>query len=208
MIGRGLYAILDLERLAGRDLGPLAAALLRGGAVAIQVRCKRLGAAALLAAARELGPLCRGAGRPLVVNDRPDVARLCGADLVHLGQEDLGVDEARSVWPGARVGVSTHSPQELEAALAHSPEYVGYGPVYGTTTKERPDPVQGIDGLARAVGLAGTVPVVAIGGIDSSRAAAVAATGAWAAAAIAAVDFAEDPEALARTFAAAFEGRP
>jgi thiamine-phosphate pyrophosphorylase len=200
---RGLYAILDLDRLTGRPLSPLAAALLRGGAVAVQVRAKRAGGGALLAAARELVPMCDHAGRPLVVNDRPDVARLAGAWGVHLGQGDLDVADARQAAPGVRVGVSTHSPVELDRAIAAGADYVGYGPVFGTATKENPDPVQGLSALAEAARRS-PVPVVAIGGIDAIRVADVARAGAWAAAAIAAIDSANDPEAVARAFQRAF----
>lgn len=204
MIGRGLYAILDLDRLAGRPISPLAVALLRGGAAAIQVRAKNSGARALLAAARQVLPLCVEAGRPFVVNDRPDVARIVGAWGVHVGQGDLSVADARAVSPGAKVGASTHSEAELGGAIASGADYVGYGPVFATATKENPDPVQGLDALREAVRRS-PVPLVAIGGIDAGRAADVARAGARAAAAIAAVDQAADPEGLARAFSRAFE---
>ena len=201
--GRGLYAILDLDRLAGRAVRPLAAALVRGGAVALQIRGKRAGAGAVLAAAREVVPLCTEAGLPLVVNDRPDIARIAGAWGVHVGQTDLGVAQVRAVAPGCKVGVSTHSPAELSLALASGADYVGYGPVFETGTKENPEPVQGLGALAEAARRS-TVPVVAIGGVDPIRVAQIARTGAWAAAAISAVDAAPDPEAVARAFARAF----
>jgi len=204
VFGRGLYAILDLDRLAGRPLRPLCGALLQGGAVAIQLRAKKAGAGTLLAAARELHRACADAGRPLVVNDRPDVARIAGAWGVHVGQEDLSIDDVRRFAPGLRVGVSTHSAAELDCALAAGADYVGYGPVWATTTKDRPDPAAGIEALATAARRS-PVPVVAIGGIRVDRVDDVARSGAWAAAAISAVDGAADPEALARAFAKAFE---
>jgi thiamine-phosphate pyrophosphorylase len=139
------------------------------------------------------------------VNDRLDVALAVGADAVHLGQDDLPLADARRVAQGRLlIGVSTHDEAQVRAAVAGGADYLGFGPVYATGTKENPDPVQGTAGLARAVAAAGGVPIVAIGGITVERAAEVAAAGATAACAIAAVNGAKDPEAAGRAIACAF----
>jgi len=197
---RGLYAIADRPELA--------AAFARGGASVVQLRVKRAGAGEMLRAARAAAGECRARGVLFIVDDRTDVARLAGADGVHLGQDDLDVSAARAVLgPGAIVGVSTHSDAEIDAALAAGADYLGFGPVFATATKEAAlPPPHGIEGLARAVRRAGRTPVVAIGGITVASAAAVAAAGAACAAAISELCDASDPEGRARAFAAAFGG--
>jgi thiamine-phosphate pyrophosphorylase len=190
---RGFYAVLD------RDDPGLADLLLAGGACALQVRMKPASAAAVLAAARRVRDLTRRLGVLLVVNDRVDLALAAGADAVHLGQDDLPLAVARQLAPGLLIGISTHDETQVRAAVAGGADYLGFGPVFATTTKLNPDPVQGIRGLARAVELAGRVPVVGIGGITPANAAEVAATGAAAACAIASVNGAPDVTVAART---------
>jgi len=113
----------------------------------------------------------------LILNDRPDVARLCDADGVHLGQEDLPPAEARALLPERLIGVSTHDPAQLRNALVEPVDYVAVGPVYPTTTKRNPDPVVGLE-LVRTARATSPIPVVAIGGIDRERASAVVEAGA------------------------------
>lgn len=206
---RGLYAIAD----GGGAHAPLALveAFLRAGATVVQLRLKRAGAGDLLSVAQEAARACRARGALLLVNDRPDVARLAGADGVHLGQDDLPVAEARAVLGGdAIVGLSTHSDAELEAALAAGADYVGFGPVFATATKARTapgaaplPPPHGPSGLARAVARARGVPVIAIGGITAANAGLLASAGAAGAAAIGELCGAPDPEARARALIAA-----
>ncbi|MGH7440897.1 MAG: thiamine phosphate synthase, partial [Polyangiaceae bacterium] len=109
---------------------------------------------------------------PLVCNDRPDLARLAGCDLVHVGQGDPRVEEVRAAAPGVAVGVSTHDLAQLDAALATRPTYVAFGPVFPTASKANPDPIVGVDLLATAYARARTagLPLVAIGGITRERA--------------------------------------
>lgn len=218
---RGYYAILDV-RDDGRpgagalDGEALASVLARGeellaaGPCCLQLRAKRLGGGAMLALARELGPLCRRAGVPFCVNDRLDVALAAGAglvDMVHVGQEDLALADVRGVLASLNrqlvVGVSTHSLAQAQAAVAGGADYIGFGPVFRTGSKERPDPVVGLEGL-RAVVAAVPVPVVAIGGITRTTVGAVVAAGAAAAAVIADIDTASDRLAAAREVAGAF----
>jgi thiamine-phosphate diphosphorylase len=174
----------------------------------LQLRAKQASAAALAAAARQLLPLCREAGVPFCVNDRLDVALAVGADVVHLGQDDLPLEDARRIRSAAGrpqlvIGFSTHTLAQARAASEGGADYIGFGPVFGTATKLRPDPTVGLQALAevcRAVKL----PVVGIGGITVETAPSVAAAGAAAAALIAAVDNAPDPTAAGRAVAAAF----
>jgi thiamine-phosphate pyrophosphorylase len=199
----GFYAICDLPAAAGpEEAQGLAAKLLRGGAGALQLRHKHAPAGVLLECARVVGPLCREAGVPFIVNDRLDVALLAGADGVHLGQEDLPVATARRLASGLRVGVSTHNLEQALAAAAAGADYLGFGPVFATRTKERPDPVVGLNGL-RAACAAISVPVVAIGGLTAASAGAAIAAGAAAVAVIGAVVGAEDVEQAGREVAAA-----
>jgi thiamine-phosphate pyrophosphorylase len=175
---RGLYAILDVDFLAaaGVELIPFAEAVLGGRPAVVQLRAKNDAPRAALAKLRALRPLCTRAGVPLFANDRPDLAVLAGCDGIHVGQSDMAVADVRAFAPRLSVGVSTHDPAQLEAALVARPDYVAYGPVYGTSSKANPDPVVGIDGLAAAAARAraASVPLVAIGGIDAARAPAVA----------------------------------
>ena len=211
----GLYAILDLPYPHPLDPAALAEAMIAGGARVLQLRAKHLSLEAQREQLRALGPLCAAAGVPLFVNDELALARegLEGVSGVHLGQGDLhrlGSDPARARAELRRsnsmLGVSTHTLDQLRESLARTaPDYVGFGPVFATRTKARPDPVVGLARLARAVS-SSPVPVVAIGGIDPERARGVAATGAAALAAIGALvgstldEVRERCEAISRAF--------
>lgn len=207
----GLYAIVD-------DASPqaplaLVRAVLRGGAKVVQLRFKQSGSRALVEAARAALPLCRAAGALLFLNDRPDLARLVGADGVHLGQDDLPLAEARRILgPGPLLGLSTHGDAEIDAALAQGADCLGFGPVFATATKSATAPgsaplpqPHGIAGLSRAVARARGTPVIAIGGLTAGRAAAVGGTGAHCLAAISELCHAADPEQAARALLEAFE---
>ena len=211
---RGFYAILDATPELLGDGGALearAARLLAAGPCCLQLRAKAVGARQLEAAARALLPLCRAAGVPFCVNDRLDVALVVGADVVHLGQDDLPLADAQRVRaaagrPDMLIGFSTHNPAQAAAAAAAGADYIGFGPVFGTRSKANPDPTVGLEALAE-VCRAVAVPVVAIGGITLEAVAAVARAGASAAALIAAIDAAPDPHAAGRAVAAAFAVR-
>ncbi len=211
---RGYYAIVDLPAApAGLaadpharldDIARRAELLVAARPCCLQLRAKALGAAAMRDAALMLKERCRAAGIPFCVNDRLDVALAVGADVVHLGQDDLPLADARRVAAGRlRIGFSTHNPAQAAAAVAAGADYIGFGPIFDTRSKLRPDPTVGIDGL-RAVALASPIPVVAIGGITLSTIASVVDAGAAAAAVIAAVNAAADPTAAGREVAAAF----
>jgi len=175
---RGLYPIVDVATLRARGLEivDFAARVLAAHPGSIQLRAKALGARETLELLRALVPLCRSAGALLFANDRPDLAVLAGADGVHVGQSDLSVSDVRRFAPTLKIGTSTHDERELEASLAERPDYVAFGPVFATSSKTNPEPVVGLDGLARAKEKARSagVPLVAIGGIDRERAASIA----------------------------------
>jgi thiamine-phosphate diphosphorylase len=208
---RGYYAMVDVAPAALQDFGALearAARLLRARPACLQLRAKGAPAASLRAGAARLRALCARAGVPFCVNDRLDVALAVEAEVVHLGQEDLPLEDARRVRDlvGARdlvIGFSTHNRAQALAAAAGGADYIGFGPVFGTATKQNPDPTVGLQALAD-VAAAVSIPVVAIGGVTVETAGAVARAGAAAAAVIAAVDRAADPTAAGRAIAAAF----
>jgi thiamine-phosphate pyrophosphorylase len=207
---RGYYAIVDLpapvadSRAVVDDVTRRAELLLAARPCCLQLRAKALGAAAMRDAALVLKQRCQAAGVPFCVNDRLDVALAVGADVVHLGQDDLPLADARRIAAGRlRIGFSTHNPAQAAAAVAGGADYLGFGPVFDTRSKHRPDPTVGVQGL-RAVAAASSIPVVAIGGITLATIDSVAAAGAAAAAVIAAVNAAADPTSAARRIAAAF----
>jgi thiamine-phosphate pyrophosphorylase len=208
---RGYYAIVDASPEELRDIAGLeahAARLLAAGPCCLQLRAKGADAAAFLTAARALRDLSRKAGVPFCVNDRMDVALAVAADIVHLGQEDLPLADARRVraQAGAErmlIGFSTHNRAQALAAAEGGADYIGFGPVFATGSKVNPDPVVGLEALAEVCRLV-RVSVVAIGGIKLESVPEVARAGAAAAAVIAAVNRAPDATDAGRQVAAAF----
>ena len=154
------------------------AALALGGARLIQFRAKGLPDRQLFEQASEAVAGAREAGVPVIVNDRPDVALILGADGVHVGQDDLAPAECRRLLGDeAIVGVSTHHRDELRAAVDAPVDYVAVGPVFPTVTKQAPAPVVGLDFLRLARGMTRR-PLVAIGGITRANVAEVVSAGA------------------------------
>jgi thiamine-phosphate pyrophosphorylase len=179
---RGLYPIVDVDSLQELGAAPLtviefAERVLLAKPPLLQLRAKHSGARDTLALLRALRPLCTRAGVKLIANDRADLAALGQCDGVHIGQDDLPLSVVRLIAPGLLVGVSTHSLEQLRTALADKPDYVALGPVFGTLSKERPDPLVGVAllGEAHQATRAAGVPLVAIGGIQLERARAIAA---------------------------------
>jgi thiamine-phosphate pyrophosphorylase len=192
------YPILDVDVAQARALDPTAVleAWLHAGVRLVQLRAKSLGGAALLELADRCAHLAAAAGATFIVNDRADVACLSGAAGVHLGQEDLPPAAARRVLPApAIIGWSTHTDAQLTGAATMPVDYVAIGPVFGTTSKQRPDPVVGLDGVRLAVERSGGRPVVAIGGITLESAAGVLRAGA---SSIAVISDVLQPDATAR----------
>ena len=198
----GLYPVLDVDLCRARRLDPLAvlAALIEGGARFIQLRDKDPSSGARLARADAAVALARPAGARLIVNDRADLARLAGADGVHVGQEDLAVDDVRRiVGPAAIVGVSTHDEAQVAAAVRTSATYIAVGPIYGTLSKDTGYTARGL-ALVRHAARASARPVVAIGGITLERAPEVIAAGAASVAVISDLLTGGDPAARTRAF--------
>lgn len=202
---RGLYAIVDPEHCGGRDPLEVVGAILRGGCALLQVRAKRGSDRERLALLRAARARAREAGVPFVVNDRPDLAVLVEADELHLGQDDLAIADARRIVGAMPIGRSTHDLAQARAALAEGADRIAIGPVFATSSKERPDPVVGLEGLAQVVRAVG-VPVIAIGGLDRERAASVRAAGAALGACIGALGSAADVEGAARALHRALGG--
>jgi thiamine-phosphate pyrophosphorylase len=179
------YPILDTETAARRgvDVVLAAEAILETGAGILQFRHKGFFSREVFAELRRVAALCRDAGALLVVNDRADLARLTGAAL-HLGQQDLTPADARLVvGEQTPIGFSTHNERQLREAADEPASYLALGPIFGTVTKENPDPAVGLDQLRRLRPLAGR-PLVAIGGITRANARSVLAAGADAVAVI------------------------
>ena len=173
-----LYPIIDIPRVPRTALRETVVALAGAGVALMQLRAKGLPDGEFLRAACEAAAIARAAGARLVLNDRADVARLAGADGVHVGQSDLRPSDARKLLPGgAIVGCSTHNMEQVLEALAEPIDYLAVGPVFATSSKESPDTVVGVD-FVREVRCRTRVTLVAIGGIVPENAAAVVAAGA------------------------------
>ncbi len=184
-----LYAIVDVEVCARAGWAPrdLARAYLSGGARLLQLRAKGLGGAAFLSLATAMVEDAREAGGQLIVNDRADIAALSGAAGVHVGQDDLPVEDVRRVV-GVEpiVGLSTHTHAQLRGAVGQAISYVAIGPVFGTTTKATGYDAVGLQMVRDAYAHASPkgIPVVAIGGITLERVQSVWDAGAASAAVI------------------------
>lgn len=194
-----LYVILDAGLIQG-PVQSIARQLASAGVRLLQYRAKGVSAREVLETAKELAQMSRAEGTTFFVNDRPDLAYLAGADGVHVGQDDLSVEQARAIVGQDRwVGVSTHNREQFEAAAATSADYIAIGPVFQTTSKANPDPVVGT-GLFRELRPLTKKPIVAIGGIRLERAAEVIEAGADSVAVISDILRAVDPVQQARLF--------
>jgi thiamine-phosphate diphosphorylase len=205
-----LHVLTDPGLSRGRSHVDVAFAALRGGADVIQLRDKTAPWDAQLAVARRLRDLVTGAGRVLVVNDDLELAKAAEADGIHLGPEDLPVAHARSLWPRPRIlGASARTIERARELVAAGADYLGVGPVFGTTTKRDAPCAIGLTTLAEIV-RAVSVPVIAIGGVCARNAALAIGAGASGVAVISAVVSAEDVEAataeLRDALDEAFEG--
>ncbi len=194
-----LYVILDAALLTIPETD-CAQRLAEAGVRLIQYRHKSAPSRELLDSSSRLAALLIPRAVTFIVDDRADVALLAGASGVHVGQEDLEADAARSVLgPGKLVGVSTHNREQFQRATATSADYIGVGPIFSTSTKANPDPVVGTDFIRRIRPLTDK-PIVAIGGITLERAAEVIQAGADSVAVISDVLRAPDPGERARQY--------
>jgi thiamine-phosphate pyrophosphorylase len=199
-----LYAIVDPERANGRALPELARSVVAGGATLVQLRDKRGATRALVEAARAIKAAL---GVPLIVNDRVDVALAAAADGVHVGPDDMAVEDARRLLgPRATVGLSVKTLAQAQAAPLDLIDYVGVGGVHATASKDNPDAPIGVAGLRAIVAAlrarAPALPICGIAGIDAGNAAPVIAAGADGVAVISALSMQADPAAAARSLRA------
>jgi thiamine-phosphate pyrophosphorylase len=201
----GLLVLADDDPRWRWDPVEQARAACAGGARIVQLRAKRAGDRQALGWAAQIRRETRAAGALFFVNDRFDLAWASGADGVHLGQDDLSpASLPAAARARLRVGRSTHVAAELAAVREEPVDYVAFGPVFGTRSKDSPHGPRGLDALREAVRAAAPRPVAGIGGIDAGNAAQVAAAGARLCAVISAVAGAEDPEAATRALVQAF----
>ena len=179
------------------ELPDLVRSAVKGGVDVVQLREKHLPDDELTAVASALTALCRRLGALLIVNDRPWVAAESGADGIHVGQDDLPVGEVREiVGPDVLVGLSTHSPAEIDAVDPDLVDYIGVGPVHETPTKPG-RPAVGLE-LVRYAAANATVPFFAIGGLDAANLADVVAAGARRVCVLRAITGSAEPERAAR----------
>lgn len=188
-----LYAVTDRAWVGKLTLPQQVEAALKGGVTCVQLREKNLADSSVLAEAREISALCKQYRVPFILNDNVALAAQCGADGVHLGQEDMDPAEARRILgPDAIIGVSAHNVAEAKAAVAAGADYLGCGAMFATTTKTNVTalPKETLRAICAAVG----VPVVAIGGISKQNLLSLAHCGEAGVALVSAIFAAEDIE--------------
>jgi thiamine-phosphate pyrophosphorylase len=200
-----LYVLCDADvcARAGWTLPDFALACLDGGATLLQLRAKRLPSGPFFDQATAIVRRAEEARATVIVNDRADLARLAGAAGVHVGQDDLSPAQARTlVGPDAIVGLSTHTADQLDAALREPVSYVAVGPVFGTVTKDTGYETIGLEAVRAAAARAAAqgMPLVAIGGITLDRARAVIDAGAQSVAVISDLLVTGDPRSRVSEF--------
>ncbi len=198
-----LYALVDPEHAGGREIGVLARLAAEGGATIIQLRDKRSATRSMVELARNIKAALAPFRIPLLINDRIDVALACGADGVHVGQDDMKVEDARRLLgPASVIGLSIKAVEEAEEAPLELLDYVGIGGVFPTASKDNPALPVGTAGLARIIDAvrrrAPDLPTCAIAGITPENAAETIAAGADGVAVISAISLQRDPRAAAR----------
>jgi thiamine-phosphate pyrophosphorylase len=201
-----LYAIIDAALLKKTSELSFVEMMAESGVELLQYRNKRASSRELFEASQSISATLSRLAKPgsykprFIVNDRADIARLANAQGVHVGQQDLNVEEARAiVGPDSLVGVSTHSLEQLDAADKTSADYIAFGPIFPTSSKENPDPVVGLHLLLEARQHT-QKPLVAIGGITLERASEIFRAGADSLAVARDLIVAENPAARAQLF--------
>ena len=193
-----LYAILDPEQIEARAIEDVLRELLGAGVKILQLRAKSLAANRFLDLAKlvrneTVANHCR-----LIVNDRVDIAMACDADGVHLGQDDLPLHAGRKLLGNKIIGISTHDVEQARQAERDGADYIGFGPMFGTTTKDTGLTARGID-MLKQIRAAVNIPIVAIGGITEQNVSQVWQAGADSAAIISDILGVEDiPAKIAR----------
>ena len=192
-----LYAVTDRAWVGRQTLCQQVEAALQGGVTCVQLREKHLDRDAFLAEARQICALCRRYGVPFIVNDDLDIALACGADGIHVGQDDMPAAEVRR-RAGRRliVGVSAHTPEEARLAEAAGADYLGAGAVFGSATKTDASLLTpaGLQAVCAAV----HIPVVAIGGVNAGNILQLQGSGAAGAAVVSGIFGAPDITAACR----------
>jgi thiamine-phosphate pyrophosphorylase len=200
-----LYLVCDATP-DGSELPDLLRPAVAGGVDIVQLREKLLPDDELLAVAHASSALTRQLGTLLIVNDRPWVAEKAGADGVHVGQDDMPVAQVREViGPEMLIGLSTHSPEQIDAVDANLVDYIGVGPIHETPTKPGRSAV-GLE-LIRYAAANATVPFFAIGGLDAGNLTEALDAGASRVCVLRAIAAAEDPERAARELRSALDAR-
>lgn len=204
-IGR-LHVLTDYHLQQDHPHADLARLAVRGGADTIQFRQKHGGIQNKLVEARKVAAVCTDASVPLIVDDQIDITQAVDADGVHLGQQDFPVDAARSVLgPDVIIGATATNPHQVVEAYEMGADYIGFGPVFPTTSKRNPKSVKGPEGLADACE-AVPIPVIAIGGITHDRVRPALEAGAHGVAVLSAVATANAPEQATARFRASIDG--
>ena len=195
-----LYAVTDRSWMKeGETLAGVLEEMLDAGVTCVQLREKTLDDAAFLSEAKAIGALCRRYGVPFIVNDRPDIAKVAGADGVHVGLSDMGIEKAREyLGDGFIIGGSAHNVQEALAAQAAGADYIGCGAVFGSSTKTDATnlSLEELQAICRAV----KIPAVAIGGIRLDNVQRLKGSGIAGVAVISGLFAAEDKKEAVRNF--------
>jgi thiamine-phosphate pyrophosphorylase len=202
----GVYVISDTTLSQGRSHEDIVSAALAGGASVIQMREKSLSFREAYPVALKLREMAAGAGAVFIVNDSVELALAVGADGVHLGQDDMPLEVARRLLGNDRViGISAHSLGEALAAQEGGADYIGFGPIYATSTKDAGESKGpgGLKGVRDKI----SIPIVAIGGINAANAPEVIEAGADAVAVISAVTMADDIREAVATLSGVFNRR-
>jgi thiamine-phosphate pyrophosphorylase len=193
----GVYLVTDRTSLSGKSLDDVILLAVKGGAAMVQLREKDVSTRFFIEEARRIKKILAPYTVPLIINDRVDVALAVGADGVHIGQEDMPYPLARKLLgPGAIIGLSVETPEQVEAAEAFDVAYLGVSAIFVTPTKTNTQQHWGLDGL-RKVRAMTHHPLVAIGGINASNAAEVMQAGADSLAVVSAICSAPDPQQAA-----------
>ena len=204
-VGR-LHVLTDYHLQQDRPHADIAQLAIRGGADTIQFRQKHGGIQNKLVEAKKVAAVCSDASTPLIVDDRIDIAQAVDADGVHLGQKDFPLEAARSVLgPDMIIGATATKTHQVTKAYEKGADYIGFGPVFPTTSKRNPKSVKGTEGLTAAC-KAVPIPVIAIGRITHDRVRAALEAGAHGVAVLSAIVTANDPERATARFRASIDG--
>jgi thiamine-phosphate pyrophosphorylase len=204
-VGR-LHVLTDFHLQQQRSHAELARLAIRGGADSVQFRQKHGGIQNILVEAKRVAQVCGDASIPLIVDDHLDVMQAIDAAGIHLGQQDFPLEDARSILgPEPLIGATATNTDEVVEAYEHGADYVGFGPVYPTTSKRNPKSVKGPEGV-RDASAAVPIPIIAIGGITHDRVRPTLEAGAYGVAVLSAICTAKDPERATARFRAAIDG--